>query len=104
MAEGVQGEPRKARSLLAFVDEHPRGALADKAIFGAAAALSRAGQVDAALAARARLWKELAGSSLVPRALLASPADHAAGGGLARGAVPAQRHFAGYQPPQEGRK
>src|SRR6266849_1292147 len=54
MADGVQGDALKARALLLFVDQHPRGALADKAIFGAAAALSRASQVDAALAARAR--------------------------------------------------
>ena len=54
MADAVADDSQKARALLAFVDEHPRGALADKAIFGAAAALSRTGQVDAALTARAR--------------------------------------------------
>ncbi|TMB08820.1 MAG: hypothetical protein E6J64_00840 [Deltaproteobacteria bacterium] len=104
MADAVQGDAAKAGALLAFVDEHPRGALADKAIFGAAAALSRAGQVDAALAARARLWKELAGSSLVPRALLASAADHAAVGDLAEAAVLLERYFAGYKRQQEARK
>ncbi|MFL5311449.1 MAG: tetratricopeptide repeat protein [Myxococcales bacterium] len=104
MADAVQGDAEKARALLAFVDEHPRGALADKAIFGAAAALSRAGQVDAAIAARARLWKDLPASSLVPRALLASAADHAAVGDLAEAAGLLERYFAGYKREQEARK
>ena len=69
IADSTPADPEKARALLGFVDEHPRGALADKAIFGASAALSRAGRVDEALAARSRLWKELPGSPLVPRAL-----------------------------------
>ena len=104
MADGVQGDDAKAAALLRFVDEHPRGALADKAIFGAAAALSRAGQVDAAIAARARLWKELPASSLVPRALLASAADHAAVGDLADAAGLLERYFAGYKREHEARK
>src|SRR5207248_4780425 len=104
MADAVPGDALKARALLGFVEEHPRGALADKAIFGAAAALSRAGQIDAALAARARLWKELPGSRLVPRALLASASDHAAVGALAEAAVLLERYFAGYKRQQEARK
>jgi len=104
MADAVEADAPKAGALLAFVDEHPRGALADKAIFGAAAALSRASQVDAALAARARLWKELPGSTLVPRALLASAADHAAVGDVAEAAGLLERYFAGYKREQEARK
>ena len=104
MADGVEGDAPKAGALLAFVDEHPRGAQTDKAIFGAAAALSRASQVDAALAARARLWKELPGSALVPRALLASAADHAAVGDLADAAALLERYFAGYKREQEARR
>ena len=104
IADAVQGDAEKARALLAFVEQHARGALADKAIFGAAAALSRAGQIDAALAARARLWKELPGSPLVPRALLASAADHAAVGDLAEAAALLERYFAGYKRQQEARK
>jgi TolA-binding protein len=104
MADATPDDAGKARALLAFVDEHPRGALADKAIFGAAAALSRAGQVDAALAARARLWKEMAGSPLVPRALLASAADHAAVGDFAEAAALLERYSAGYKREREARK
>ena len=104
MADAVQGDAAKSGALLAFVDAHPRGALGDKAIFGAAAALSRAGQVDAALAARARLWRELPASPLVPRALLASAADHAAVGDLVEAASLLERYFAGYRRQQEAQK
>src|SRR5439155_19173823 len=104
MADAVADDSQKARALLAFVDEHPRGALADKAIFGAAAALSRTGQVDAALTARARLWKELPGSALMPRALLASAADHAGIGDFAEAAALLERYFAGYKREEEARR
>ena len=104
MADAVTDDAQKARALLAFVDEHSHGMLADKAIFGAAAALSRAGQVDAALAARARLWKELPGSTLVARALLASAADDAAVGDFVEAAGLLERYFAGYKREQEARR
>jgi len=104
MADATPDDTAKASSLLAFVDEHPRGTLTDKAIFGAAAALSRAGQVDAALAARARLWKEIPGSALVPRALLASAADHAAVGDFGEAAALLERYLAGYKREREARK
>ena len=103
MADAVSGDPDKARALLGFVETHPHGALADKAIFGAAAAMSRAGQVDAALAARARLWKEFPGSPLVARALLASAADHAAVGDFAESAALLERYFAGYKREDDAR-
>ena len=104
MADAVPGDAAKAASLLGFAEAHPRGALADKAIFGAAAALSRAGRIDEALAARARLWKELPASALVPRALLASAADHAAVGDLPEAAALLERYFAGYKRELEARK
>src|SRR5712664_2967824 len=70
LADAVAPDAKKAEALLAFVATHPRGLLADKALFGAAAALSRIGRLDEALTARARVWKEQPGSALVPRALL----------------------------------
>jgi tetratricopeptide (TPR) repeat protein len=90
--------------LLTFVAEHPRGALADKAIFGAAAAFSRAGMVDEALAARARIWKEMPASELVARALLASASDCAAVGDFAESASMLERYFAGYRREREARR
>src|SRR5439155_1436646 len=75
LADAVAPDPTKAEALLAFVQGHPRGQLADKALFGAAAALSRAGRIDEALVSRARVWKEQPRSPLVPRALLASASD-----------------------------
>jgi len=104
MADAVSDDQEKAPSLLGFVEAHPHGALADKAIFGAAAALSRAGQVDAALSARARLWKEFPGSGLVARALLASAADHAAVGDFGEAATLLERYFAGYKREDEARR
>ncbi|HWE23633.1 MAG TPA: tetratricopeptide repeat protein [Myxococcales bacterium] len=104
MADAVSGDEQKAHALLAFVETHPRGVLADKAIFGAAAALSRAGQVEAALAARSRLWKEFPGSSLVARALLASSADHAAIGDFGEAATLLERYFAGYKREDEAQR
>src|SRR5262249_533726 len=90
--------------LRGFVEWGSGGGVKGKGVWGAAAALSRAGRVDAALAARARLWKELPGSPLVPRALLASAADHAAVGDLGEAAGLLERYFAGYKREQEARK
>jgi cellulose synthase operon protein C len=104
MADAVQGDVAKAEALLAFVSEHPKGALADKAIFGAAAAYSRAGRIDDALAARARLWKEFPASTLVARALLASAADTATVGDFAESASLLERYFAGYRKEREARR
>src|SRR5207302_1994913 len=80
-------DEKKAETLLAFAASHPKGELTDKALFGAAAALSRAGRVDDALAARARVWKETPASPLVPRALLSSASDHAAVGDVGEAAA-----------------
>ena len=104
LAEAVAPDGRKASALLAFVQAHPHGQLADKALFGAAAALSRAGQLDAALAARARVWKERPQSPLVPRALLASASDLAAVGELGEAAALLEKYAAGFQKEQATRK
>ncbi|MFL5419498.1 MAG: tetratricopeptide repeat protein [Myxococcales bacterium] len=104
LAEGVTDDEGKARALLDFVEKHPGASLTDKAIFGAAAALSRAGKVDDALAARARLWKEIPGSPLVARALLASAADHGAVGDFGDAATLLEKYFAGYRREAEARK
>jgi cellulose synthase operon protein C len=104
MADAVQPDASKAEALLAFVSEHPKGALADKAIFGAAAAYSRAGRIDDALAARARLWKEFPASTLVARALLASAADTATVGDFAESASLLERYFAAYRKEREARR
>jgi TolA-binding protein len=104
LADAVPGDVQKAQALLAFVAEHPKGAFADKAIFGAAAAYSRAGKVDDALAARARLWKEMPASPLVARALLASAADSATVGDFAESASLLERYFAGYRKEREARR
>ncbi|HEY6907958.1 MAG TPA: tetratricopeptide repeat protein [Myxococcales bacterium] len=104
MAEAVPQDAQKASALLAFVQAHPHGQLADKALFGAAAALSRAGQLDAALAARARVWKEQPQSPLVPRALLASASDLAAVGDLGEAASLLEKYAAGFQKEQAARK
>jgi tetratricopeptide (TPR) repeat protein len=97
LADAIAQDAKKAEAMLAFVQAHPRGQLADKALFGAAAALSRSGQVDEALAARARVWKEQPRSPLVPRALLASASDLAALGDLGEAAALLERYAAGYQ-------
>jgi tetratricopeptide (TPR) repeat protein len=97
LADAVTPDGRKAEALLAFVQSHPRGQLTDKALFGAAAALSRIGRVDEALAARARVWKDQPHSPLVPRALLASASDLAATGELGEAATLLERYAAGYQ-------
>jgi tetratricopeptide (TPR) repeat protein len=104
LADAVKDDEGKAHALLDFVDKHPGAALTDKAIFGAAAALSRAGKVDDALAARARLWKEIPGSPLVARALLASAADHGAVGDFGDAAALLEKYFAGYRREAEARK
>src|SRR5436305_9824147 len=44
LADGATDDAGKAKALLEFVDEHPSASLTDKAIFGAAAALSRTGK------------------------------------------------------------
>ncbi len=97
LADAVSPDARKAEALLAFVPEHPHGRLADKALFGAAAALSRAGRIDDALAARARVWKEQPQSPLVPRALLASAADLSAVGDLGEAAALLEKYAQGWQ-------
>ena len=104
LADGVAEDEGKARALLDFVDKHPGGSLTDKAIFGAAAALSRTGRVDDALAARSRLWKETPSSELVPRALLASAADHNAVGDFGDAASLLEKYFQGYRRETEARK
>ena len=96
LADEVTPDGAKARALIEFAKAHPRGALVDKALFGAAAALSRAGEIDAALETRARIWKELPQSGLVPRALLASADDRARVGDLAESAGLLERYAAGY--------
>ena len=100
LADAVTPDAKKADALLAFVATHPRGLLTDKALFGAAAALSRIGRLDDALAARARVWKEHAGSALAPRALLASASDLAATGELGEAAALLERYASGYQKQQ----
>src|SRR3954470_8904519 len=104
LADGVPDDEGKARALLDFVDKHAGASLTDKAIFGAAAALSRTGKVDDALAARSRLWKEIPGSPLVARALLASAADHGAVGDFGEAASLLERYFQGYRREAEARK
>src|SRR5207302_8509318 len=78
--------------------------LLDKALFGAAAALSRAGRIDEALEARQRLFKDQAGSALVPRALLASAADHALVGDFAEAAQLSERYASGFRKQEDTRK
>ena len=97
LADTLTPDAKKADALLAFVREHPRGQLTDKALFGAAAALSRIGRMDEALATRARVWKEQPHSALVPRALLASASDLAAIADLGEAAALLERYAAGYQ-------
>lgn len=104
LADGVEPDAKKAASLLAFVASHPKGLLADKALFGAAAALSRAGRIDDALAARARVWKEAPQSSLVPRALLASAADLAAVAEVGEAAALLEKYGQGFQRQQSAAK
>ncbi len=104
IADATAADPAKARALLAFVDAHPHGELTDKAIFGASAALSRAGRIDDALAARTRLWKEQGGSLLVPRALLASAADHSALGDFGEAAALLEKYAAGWRKQDETKK
>ena len=104
VADGTAPDAKKAEALLAFAAEHPHGALADKALFGAAAALSRAGRIDAALAARARVWKEQAQSPLVPRALLASAADLAVVGDTGEAAALLEKYAQGWQKQEATRK
>jgi len=104
LANGIADDEGKARALLDFVDKHRGAPLDDKAIFGAAAALSRLGKVDDALAARSRLWKEISSSDLVPRALLASAADHDAVGDFGEAASLLEKYFQGYRREAEARK
>ena len=101
LADNQAPDAAKAKALLGFAAEHPHGELADKALFGAAAALSRAGRIDDALAARARLWKEEQGSALVPRALLASAADHAALGDFGEAAQLLEKYAGGFRKQEE---
>jgi len=97
LVDAVTPDAKKAEALLAFVAAHPHGQLTDKALFGAAAALSRIGRVEDALSARARVWKEQPQSALVPRALLASASDLAAAGELGEAAALLEKYAAGYQ-------
>ncbi|HUJ26338.1 MAG TPA: tetratricopeptide repeat protein, partial [Myxococcales bacterium] len=97
MADAQQPDGRKSDGLLKFVAAHPHGQLADKALFGAAAALSRQGRLDDALAVRARLWKEQAASELVPRALLASASDLAAIADVSEAAGLLEQYVHGFQ-------
>ncbi len=97
LADAAKPDARKAEALLSFVAAHPHGLLADKALFGAAAALSRAGRIDDALAARARVWKEQPQSPLVPRALVASAQDLSAVGDLGEAAGLLEKYAQGYQ-------
>jgi TolA-binding protein/Flp pilus assembly protein TadD len=104
IADAATPDEKKAQALLAFVDTHPHGQLADKALFGAAAALSRANDIDGALAARARVWKEQPQSPLVPRALLASAADLSAVADLGEAAALLEKYTAGWQKQEANRK
>jgi tetratricopeptide (TPR) repeat protein len=97
LADAATPDARKSEALLSFVAAHPNGVLADKALFGAAAALSRAGRIDDALAARARVWKEQPQSPLVPRALVASAQDLSAVGDLGEAAGLLEKYAQGYQ-------
>ncbi|TMA27827.1 MAG: tetratricopeptide repeat protein [Deltaproteobacteria bacterium] len=97
ISDSTGTDEKKAETLLAFAASHPKGELTDKALFGAAAALSRAGRVDDALAARARVWKETPASPLVPRALLSSASDHAAVGDVGEAAALLEKYAAGFQ-------
>lgn len=97
IADATSSDAAKAQALLKFCDEHPHGTLADKALFGASAALSRAGRIDDALAARARVWKDQPASPLVPRALLASAADHGAIGDFGEAAALLEKYAAGFR-------
>jgi len=104
LADATAKDGKKAEALLAFVQAHPKGQLTDKALFGAAAALSRLGRIGEALAARARVWKEQPRSPLVPRALLASASDLAATGDLGEAAALLERYASGYQSGRTRRK
>ena len=104
LSNAAASDPGKAQELLAFASEHPHGRLADKALFGAAAALSRAGRIDEALEARARVWKEQPRSPLVPRALLASAADRTAVGDLSDAAALLEKYAQSYQREQANLK
>jgi cellulose synthase operon protein C len=97
IADASPGDEAKARALIAFASAHARGALTDKALFGAAAALSRLGRIDDALEARARIWKEIPHSALVGRALLASAADRAQVADFGESAVLLERYAALYR-------
>lgn len=104
VADGTSPDTKKAQALLDFVAQHPHGDLADKALFGAAAALSRAGRIDEALAARARVWKEQPQSPLVPRALLASASDLAAVGDTGEAAALLEQYAKGFQKQEATKK
>ncbi|MFN2548191.1 MAG: tetratricopeptide repeat protein, partial [Myxococcales bacterium] len=104
LADGVTPDSKKAEALLAFAGQHPHGTLADKALFGAAAALSRAGRIDDALAARSRVWKEQPQSPLVPRALVASAADLNAVGDLGEAAALLEQYARGFEKGEATRK
>jgi len=102
LADAVGPDARKAEALLSFVAAHSHGQLLDKALFGAAAAFSRMGRVDEAIAARARIWKEQPQSMLVPRALLASASDLVATGDLGEAAALLEKYAAGFQRQRTG--
>jgi TolA-binding protein len=55
-----------AKRYVAFADEFPKGALADKALANAAAMYTRSGDLDRAIKARLRLVNEYRDSPLVP--------------------------------------
>ncbi len=104
VADAESSDVKKAEALSAFVAEHPHGELADKALFGAAAALSRAGRIEEALAARSRVWKEQPQSPLVPRALMASAADLSAVGDLGEAAALLEKYAQGFQKQEATKK
>ena len=104
LADLEKGDVQKASALGAFVAAHPHGELVDKALFGAAAALSRAGRIEEALAARARVWKEQPQSPLVPRALMASAADLSAVGDLGEAAALLEKYAQGFQRQEASKK
>jgi TolA-binding protein/Tfp pilus assembly protein PilF len=97
IADSTAGDEAKASALIAFASAYARGVLTDKALFGAAAALSRLGRIDEALEARARIWREIPRSGLVGRALLASAADRAQVGDFGESAALLERYAALYR-------
>jgi len=84
LADAVAPDAKKADALLAFVATHPAACSRTRHLFGSAAALSRIGRLDDALAARcARLERATgvdAGSAGAARLRLRSGGDGRAGG------------------------